>query len=52
MSVIVKNVLRVAAINCVGDFLLFLGKAGTVATVAAVGIEMFRVRFKIHLTVY
>ncbi|KAK7100735.1 choline transporter-like protein 1 [Littorina saxatilis] len=40
--VIVKNALRVAAINSVGDFILFLAKAGTVAVVAVVGIEFFR----------
>jgi hypothetical protein len=33
----------VAAINSIGDFVLFLAKAGTVAIVAVVGIEMFRV---------
>ncbi|KAK6180571.1 hypothetical protein SNE40_012702 [Patella caerulea] len=48
MSVIIKNVLRVAAVNCVGDFLLFVGKAGTVAIVAVVGIEMFRDRVDIN----
>lgn len=41
--VIVSNALRVAAINSVGDFILFLAKAGTVAVVAVVGIEFFRV---------
>ena len=41
--VIVANALRVIAINSVGDFILFLAKAGTVAVVAVVGIEFFRV---------
>nr|KAG5709578.1 hypothetical protein BaRGS_001628 [Batillaria attramentaria] len=40
--VIVSNALRMVAINCVGDFVLFLAKAGTVAVVAVVGIELFR----------
>ncbi|XP_071117793.1 choline transporter-like protein 1 [Haliotis cracherodii] len=47
---IVNNALRVAAINCVGDFLLFLGKVGTVAVVAVVGIELFRDRTDVHYT--
>ncbi|GFN97324.1 choline transporter-like protein 1 [Plakobranchus ocellatus] len=40
--VVVSNALRVAAINSVGDFVLFLAKVGTVAIVAVVGIEIFR----------
>lgn len=48
--VIVKNVLRVAAINSVGDFVLFLAKAGTVAVVAVVGIEFFRGKPEVHYT--
>ncbi|XP_076462670.1 choline transporter-like protein 1 [Babylonia areolata] len=40
--VIVDNALRVMAINSVGAFVLFLAKAGTVAVVAVIGIELFR----------
>lgn len=46
--VIVSNALRVAAINCVGDFVLFLAKVATVAVVAVVGIELFRDKPEIH----
>ncbi|XP_005105171.2 choline transporter-like protein 1 [Aplysia californica] len=48
--VVVSNALRVAAINSVGDFVLFLAKCGTVAIVAVVGIELFRDRADIHYT--
>uniref|UniRef100_A0A0B7B2C7 Choline transporter-like protein n=1 Tax=Arion vulgaris TaxID=1028688 RepID=A0A0B7B2C7_9EUPU len=48
--VIVSNALRVAAINCVGDFVLFLAKLGTVAVVAVVGIELFRDKHDLHYT--
>lgn len=41
--VIVRNALRVAAINSIGHFVLFLAKVATVAVVAVVGIELFRV---------
>ncbi|XP_041359407.1 choline transporter-like protein 1 isoform X2 [Gigantopelta aegis] len=39
---IVSNALRVAAINFVGDFVLFLTKASIVAVVAVVGIQVFK----------
>ena len=38
-----NNALRVAAINSVGDFVLFLGKAGVVTSVVFIGIELLRV---------
>ena len=38
-----NNALRVAAINSVGDFVLFLGKIGVMAATAAVGILWFKV---------
>ena len=40
---IVSNALRVAAINSIGDFVLFLGKISTVAIVVVIGREMLRV---------
>lgn len=40
---LVSNVLRVAAINSVGDFVLFLGKIGVCAATGAVGIFWFKV---------
>lgn len=40
---LVSNALRVAAINSVGDFVLFLGKIGVTAATAAVGIFWFKV---------
>lgn len=43
LKIIVSNSLRLAAINSIGDFTLFLGKAGTVAVVAVVGMEMLAV---------
>ncbi|XP_062578584.1 choline transporter-like protein 1 isoform X1 [Saccostrea cucullata] len=39
---ILENALRVAAINSIGDFVLFLGKLSTVAVVLVVGNEFFR----------
>ncbi|XP_070556799.1 choline transporter-like protein 1 isoform X2 [Ptychodera flava] len=39
--VIVANALRVAAINSVGDFCLFLGKLAVVAATAVIGVEVF-----------
>jgi hypothetical protein len=38
-----NNALRVIAINSVGDFILFLGKAGVVTAVVFVGIELIKV---------
>jgi solute carrier family 44 protein 1 (choline transporter-like protein) len=35
----------VAAINSVGDFILFLGKIGVMAATAAVGLLWFKVGF-------
>ncbi|EFX84766.1 hypothetical protein DAPPUDRAFT_47061, partial [Daphnia pulex] len=37
-----NNALRVMAINSVGDFILFLGKAGVVTAVVFVGIELIK----------
>lgn len=44
-----NNALRVIAINSVGDFILFLGKAGVVASVVFIGIEMIKVLICFHL---
>ena len=41
--IIASNVLRVAAINSVGDFVLFLGKVGVMAATAAIGVIWFKV---------
>ncbi|CAH1787745.1 unnamed protein product [Owenia fusiformis] len=40
---LVANVLRVAAINSVGFFVLFLAKVGTVAIVGIVGLEFIKI---------
>ncbi|XP_032779770.2 choline transporter-like protein 1 isoform X1 [Daphnia magna] len=37
-----NNALRVIAINSVGDFILFLGKAGVVTAVVFIGIELIK----------
>ncbi|XP_022315112.2 choline transporter-like protein 1 isoform X1 [Crassostrea virginica] len=39
---ILENALRVAAINSIGDFVLFLGKLSTVAVVLVVGNQFFQ----------
>ncbi|XP_041463983.1 choline transporter-like protein 1 isoform X1 [Lytechinus variegatus] len=39
-TVLLSNALRVAAINCVGDFVLFLGKLMVVAITAAIGVAI------------
>lgn len=38
-----NNALRVAAINSVGDFVLFLGKVFVVLTTVLIGTKMFEV---------
>jgi solute carrier family 44 protein 1 (choline transporter-like protein) len=40
-----SNALRVAAINSVGDFVLFLGKALVVVATVLIGIKMFDVSY-------
>ncbi|KAK3591236.1 hypothetical protein CHS0354_010601 [Potamilus streckersoni] len=47
-TVLVGNALRVAAINSVGDFILFLGKIGVMAATAAVGIIWLKSREDLH----
>ncbi|XP_013398047.1 choline transporter-like protein 1 isoform X2 [Lingula anatina] len=47
-TLIVTNALRVAAINTVGDFLLFLGKLGTAGVVVAVGLELLKTKPTLH----
>ncbi|KAL4235863.1 hypothetical protein ACF0H5_004251 [Mactra antiquata] len=47
-QVIIKNALRLAAINSVGDFVLFLGKVATIAIVTVVGIEWISLRKSIN----
>ena len=42
-TVLLSNALRVAAINCVGDFVLFLGKLMVVAITAAIGVAIMGV---------
>lgn len=41
---ILENALRVAAINSIGDFVLFLGKLSTMAVVLVVGNELAEVQ--------
>lgn len=45
---IIANALRVAAINSVGDFILFLGKIGVTAATGAVGIVWFKTKSELH----
>ncbi|XP_076082252.1 choline transporter-like protein 1 isoform X2 [Mytilus galloprovincialis] len=45
---IISNALRVAAINSVGDFILFLGKIGVTAATGAVGIVWFKTKSELH----
>ncbi|XP_048758552.1 choline transporter-like protein 1 isoform X1 [Ostrea edulis] len=45
---LVSNALRVAAINSVGDFVLFLGKIGVTAATAAVGIFWFKTKEELN----
>ncbi|XP_022236316.1 choline transporter-like protein 1, partial [Limulus polyphemus] len=40
-----NNILRVAAINSVGDFVLLLGKAGVTMATAFIGLELIKVNF-------
>jgi solute carrier family 44 protein 1 (choline transporter-like protein) len=41
---LLENILRVAAINSVGAFVLFLGKLTTIAVVLIAGNELIKVR--------
>ena len=43
--VVLHNTIRLAAINSVGDFVLFVGKIATVTIVIVVGIEFISVSF-------
>ncbi|KAL5021272.1 hypothetical protein ScPMuIL_000427 [Solemya velum] len=45
---LVSNSLRVAALNSVGDFMLFLGKIGVTASTGAVGILWLKSRGDLH----
>ena len=49
-KLLTNNVLRVAAINSVGDFVLFLGKVFVVATTVLVGVKVLEVRTVVFLT--
>lgn len=44
-KMITSNVLRVAAINSVGDFVLFLGKVLVVTSTVLLGFKMLEVLF-------
>lgn len=45
-KILVSNVLRVAAINSVGDFVLMLGKVLVVMATVSIAVEMLEVRYK------
>ncbi|KAJ8306598.1 hypothetical protein KUTeg_017143 [Tegillarca granosa] len=45
---LISNSLRVAAINSVGDFVLFLGKLGVTAATAAVGVIWLKGKEDLH----
>ena len=47
-QIITSNVLRVAAINSVGDFVLFLGKIGVTAATCAISVLWLRVSLLQH----
>lgn len=47
-SLLARNALRVAAINTVGDFVLFLGKLGVVTAVVFIGIELLQVGLQVQ----
>ena len=38
-----RNALRVAAINSIGDFVLFLGKAAVTVSTVFIGLEIMKV---------
>ena len=46
-KLLVANVLRVTAINSVGDFVLFLGKVLVVAATVLIGAKMLQVRLQL-----
>jgi solute carrier family 44 protein 1 (choline transporter-like protein) len=46
------NTLRLAAINSVGDFVLFIGKIATVAVITIVGIEFISVSYNYVVSVF
>ena len=43
-KLLANNILRVAAINTVGDFVLFLGKLAVVVATVLIGIEIVEIR--------
>ncbi|XP_029841006.2 choline transporter-like protein 1 isoform X2 [Ixodes scapularis] len=43
-SLLSKNVLRVAAINCVGDFVIFMAKVGVIAGTTLIGYEILKMK--------
>ena len=45
-ALIVANAIRVAALNSVGDFVLFLGKGGVVTCVVVIGMELLKVSYQ------
>lgn len=50
-TTIVNNALRVAAINSIGDFVLFLGKIGVAAATGAIAIVWLKVSYYIQLNI-
>ena len=50
--ILLSNALRVAAINCVGDFVLFLGKLAVVALTAVCGLAIMGVSLSHRILIH
>ncbi|XP_071837695.1 choline transporter-like protein 1 isoform X3 [Apostichopus japonicus] len=48
LNCLISNALRVAAINCVGDFILFLGKLLVVSITALIGVAVLGYNDELH----
>lgn len=46
-EILAENATRIAAVNCVGDFVLFLGKCAVTAITALIAVLLFKVCFRI-----
>ena len=47
-GIMARNALRVAAINKIGDFVLFLGKAAVTISTVFIGLEIMKVSKLLH----